>query len=62
MSMYQEFSRHKILCRLYESPFDQTINPGPPCVYIHAERSHVHIKDPVVHVRVQCQWIMEMLK
>ena len=32
------------------------------CVYIymHAKRSHAHVKDPLVHVRVR--WIMETPK
>jgi len=27
------FLRSQILCRLYKSPSDETINRGPPCVY-----------------------------
>ena len=47
------FLQHQILCRLYKSHPDETVNQGPPCVY--AKRSHVctRAKDPVVTVRVQ---------
>ena len=27
------FLRSQILCKLYKSPSDETINGGPPCVY-----------------------------
>ena len=37
---------------LTKSPSDETINRGPR-VYTHAKRSHTHVKDPVVHVRVR---------
>ena len=30
------------------------------CVYMHAKRSHMHVKDHAVHVRVW--WTMETLK
>ena len=43
---------------LSERPFDKTVNPSTPCAYTRAERSHVHIKDPAVHVSVQ--WITEI--
>ena len=45
------FLQSQILCRLYESPSDETINRGPP-VCIHMQT------DPVVHVKVR--WIMEL--
>ena len=41
------------------SPLDEAINRGPPCVYA-CKRSHTHVKDPVVHVRVR--WTMESTK
>ena len=50
------FLHSQILCRLYKSLSDETINRGPPCVYTHAKRPHTHVKDPVVH------WIMETPK
>ena len=50
------FLRSQILCRLYKSPSDETINR----VYMHATGLHTHVKDPVVHVRVG--WIMETPK
>ena len=40
----------QILCRLYRSPSDETINRGPPRVYTYAKRPHTHVKDPVVRV------------
>ena len=43
------FRHSQILCRLYKSPSEETINRGPPCVS-QAKRSHTHVKDPVVHV------------
>ena len=49
----------QILCRLYKSPLDETINRGPP-LNAHAKRSHTHVKDPVVHIRVR--WITETPK
>ena len=48
------------LCRLYTS-LDETENARlSSCVYTHTKRQRTHIKDPVVHVRVQ--WVMETLK
>ena len=53
------FPQTQILCRLYKSSLDETINRGPS-VYMYAERSPMRVKDPVVHVRVW--WIMEKPK
>ena len=36
---------------LYKCPLDET---EVPRVSTHATRSHTHVRDPVVHVRVQC--------
>ena len=41
------------------SPLDEAINRGPPCVYA-CKRSHTHVKDPVVHVRLR--WTVESTK
>ena len=43
-----------------KSPSDETINRDPPCVYARKKRSHTHVKDPVVRVRVR--WTMETTK
>ena len=50
----------QILCRLYKSPSDVTINCGPPCVYARKKSHYMHVKDPEVHVRVL--WFMETPK
>ena len=47
------FLRSQILCRLfYKSSLDETVNRGP-CVHTRVKRSHMHVKDPVAHVRVR---------
>ena len=56
----ERFLLSQILYRLYKSPSDETINRCPPCVYMHAKRSHTQVNDPVVHVRVR--WITETPK
>ena len=44
---------HQIRCRFDKSPLDETINQNIWCVCTcYAKRSHTHIKDLVVHVRV----------
>ena len=45
----------QILCRLY----GRLVNRGPLCLYT-CKRSHIYIKDHIVHVRVW--WIMETQK
>ena len=40
--------------------FGWNYKPRSPDVYMHGSRSYMHVKDPVVHVRVR--WIMETLK
>ena len=61
----------QILCRINKHHSDETINGGTPCVYcvyacndVYKKRSHRHVKDPVVHVRVQwiMKWIMKVQK
>ena len=45
------FLRSQILCRLYKSPSDETINRGPSRAYMRIcmqKRSDMHVKDPVV--------------
>ena len=57
------FFHSQFPCRLYKSPLDETINRGPPCVYIYARRSdqiHTVVNDLVVDVRVR--WIMTTLR
>ena len=34
----------QILCRLYGSPLDETINQGPPPVYMHAKKTKTEAK------------------
>ena len=48
----------QVLCRLYKSLSDNTVNPSPSCVY--TCKKITYAKDPVVHVRVW--WIMETSK
>ena len=55
------FLQSQILCWLYNSASDETINWGPACVYTRMQKYHInsdntHVKEPVVHVRVW--WIM----
>lgn len=40
--------------------FGWNYKPRSPDVYMHGSRSYMHVKDPVVHVRVQ--WIMKTLQ
>ena len=54
------FLPSQILCRFYKSPLKETVNWGPPCVYVCKKITHTLIKDPVVHVWVR--WIMETPK
>ena len=54
------FLLSQILCRLYKSPSDETINRGTPCVYTCKTKPHTHVEDPVVRIRVR--WIMETPK
>jgi len=45
----------------YKSPLDETINRGPPCVYI-CKITHPHAKYPVVEVRIIIHFIQYALK
>ena len=51
------FFRGQIPCRLYKSPLDETVNGGPLSTYTCKKTSSVHVKDPVVQVRIG--WIKE---
>ena len=51
--------RSQIVCRPYNCKvFRLRLYTEAPRVNTHAKRSHKHVKDPVVHVRVR--WIMEI--
>ena len=54
------FGDSQILRRFYGSPSADTINYGPSYTF-HAKRSHTHVKDTVVHVRLRVWLIMETL-
>ena len=55
------FLRSHILCKLYKTHSDETIDRGrPSIVHTYKKISHTHVKDPVVHVGVGR--IMETLK
>ena len=45
---------------LYKEVLLMSYKPRFPRVYTHAKRPHMHVKDPVVHVRVW--WTMETTK
>ena len=60
LSFAHEFPWSPILCRpcIPQKSFGCSHNSGS--WYIHAQRSHLHIKDPAIHVRVW--WIMETVE
>ena len=72
MHSHHDFSKIKFCAGSAENPSDETINHEVPCVYMHAKRSHIHVKDPVysiVYVRVvwvtvyvRVWWITENTK
>ena len=53
-----EISLSQSLCRLFQKSFRWDCKPSfPMCLHIYyAKRSHTHVKDPAVHVRVQWLW------
>ena len=60
MRLDLRFLHSQILCRPNKSPSDETINQEAKLTTVHAKRSHMHVKDHVVHVRVW--WTMETTK